>query len=275
LTATRGGGLLGLERDVMERLKLSGKTLALIAVAILAAAGTYAVASIPDSGGVITACWDHNNDTNHFGTLRVIDPSLPAAGHSNYEYSCLTNETQITWNQQGPTGPAGPQGPAGLQGVQGPQGPQPPETFLSFTGGVRNAILLSLPGVTGDSTIKGHKGNIELQSMSFAASKPKTGEIIIVKHFDKSSPTLFKAVATGKHFPTATITHRKAGGGQQEYLTFSMTNVSVTSVKNVGSPSDPRPQEQLTLTFGKVNVEFLGGNHHTSVQLTPHQFSLP
>jgi type VI secretion system secreted protein Hcp len=260
----------------MERLKLSGKTLALIAVAILVAAGTYAVASIPDSGGVITGCWYNVQDgAKPYGTLRLIDPSRSGTGATSDTYSCLSGETQITWNQQGPTGPAGPQGPAGLQGVQGAQGPQPPESFLAFTGGVRNAILMSLPGVTGDSTIKGHKGDVELQSMSFAASKPKMGEIIIVKHLDKSSPTLFKAVATGKHFQTATITHRKAGGGQKDYLRFSMTNVFITSAKNVGSPSDPRPEEQLTLTFKKVSVEFLGGNHHTSIQLTPHQFSLP
>ena len=100
----------------MDRLRASGKTLALIAFVILAAAGTYAVASIPGSGGVITGCWDHNNDTSHFGTLRVIDPSIPTTGHSNYEYSCLSNETQITWNQQGPTGPAGPTGPTGPVG---------------------------------------------------------------------------------------------------------------------------------------------------------------
>src|SRR4051795_5569238 len=122
----------------MDRLRTSAKTLALVAVAILIAAGTYAVASIPDGNGAITACWDHNNDTSHFGTLRVIDPSLPAAGHSNYEYSCLTNETQITWNQQGPQGPAGtagtagPAGPQGPTGAQGAQGTAPPATLLSF-----------------------------------------------------------------------------------------------------------------------------------------------
>src|SRR3954452_5525734 len=113
----------------MDRLRASAKTLVLIAVAILVGAGTYAVASIPGSDGVITACWDHNNDTSHFGTLRVIDPSIPASGHSSYEYSCLTDETQITWNQQGPAGPTGRAGP---QGALGPRGPVAPSTVLPF-----------------------------------------------------------------------------------------------------------------------------------------------
>src|SRR3954447_7560826 len=162
----------------MDRLRVSAKTLALIAVAILVAAGTYAVASIPGSDGVITACRDHNNDTSHFGTLRVIDPSLPASGHSNYEYSCLTNETQITWNQQGPQGPAGPVGPQGPSGAQGAEAPAPPLTLLSF--GTRgNAIFLSIAGIEGESSQKGHKADIELRQVSLggggSASKGKTG----------------------------------------------------------------------------------------------------
>jgi type VI secretion system Hcp family effector len=255
----------------MDRLKISAKTLALVAVAILIAAGTYAVASIPDGSGVITACWDHNNDTSHFGTLRVIDPSLPAAGHSNYEYSCLSNETQITWNQQGPTGPTGPAGPGG---PAGPQGAQASPSFLSFTGGVRSAILPSLPGIQGDSTIKGHKGDIELKSASVGGGKPKTGEIIVVKDLDKSSAALFQATATGKHFPLATIVFRKAGKGQHDYLKFTMTTVIVSSIKNVNSPSDPRPSEQVTLTFKKLGVEYLT-SHPSTIHLTPSQFAIP
>src|SRR3954464_1659213 len=99
----------------MERLRLSAKSLALIAIAILVAAGTYAVASIPGSDGVITACWDHTAGAT-YGALRVIDPSLSGNTRSANEYSCQSNETQLTWNQQGPTGPVGPAGPLGPQG---------------------------------------------------------------------------------------------------------------------------------------------------------------
>src|SRR5206468_7060947 len=119
-----------------------------------------------------------------------------------------------TWNQQGPTGPAGPQGPAGAQGLQGLQGARAPSSFLSFTGGVKNGILLSLPGIAGDSTVKGHKGDIGLQDFSFGgatstAAHGKTGEIIVVKRIDNSSPKLFRAAATGEHFKNAKITLRK------------------------------------------------------------------
>jgi type VI secretion system secreted protein Hcp len=253
----------------------------LIAVAILVTAGAVAVASIPGSNGVITACWDHNNDTSHFGTLRVIDPTIPASGHSNYEYSCLTNETQITWNQQGPvgpagaTGPAGPAGSTGPAGVQGPQGAARPFTVLSF--GTRgNAIFLSLPGVKGESTTKDHKDEIELVQMSVGgatggATKTHSGEFVIQKKIDKSSPVLFKACATGKHFVKASLTVRKAGGTQFDYLKFSLKDVLITSV-NGTTPSGGKPAEQLTLSFTKLSEQFLG-NHHTSINLTPNQFA--
>lgn len=51
---------------------------------------TIAVASIPSSSGVITACYINNK-----GDLRVIDPATTA---------CSKSETQITWSQQGASG---------------------------------------------------------------------------------------------------------------------------------------------------------------------------
>ena len=41
---------------------------------------------------------------------------------------------------------------------------------------------------------------------------------------------LLKACATGQHLKEATITRRKAGKGQQEFLVIKMNDVLVTSV---------------------------------------------
>jgi hypothetical protein len=77
------------------------------------------------------------------GTVRLIDPSLPASSLMSH---CTSLETQITWNQQGqpgPQGPAGAAGPAGPQGPKGdtgdagpagPQGPQGPKGDKGDTG---------------------------------------------------------------------------------------------------------------------------------------------
>lgn len=76
-----------------------------LVVGIVAVAAGVAYATIPDSGGVYTACMLKN-----VGTLRLIDPSLPSA---NLMSHCTSRETQITWNQKGQPGPTGPAGPPG------------------------------------------------------------------------------------------------------------------------------------------------------------------
>jgi hypothetical protein len=86
-----------------------GVVLAVIAVA--AAVGGVAYASIPDSAGVIHSCYLKSG-----GSLRVIDSAA----------KCGTNETSLNWNQQGPAGPAGPTGPTGSAGPAGPAGPTGP-----------------------------------------------------------------------------------------------------------------------------------------------------
>jgi len=84
------------------------------ALALAAALGGIAYASIPDSGGTIHGCYGTKD-----GTLRVIDPAA--------NLSCdPKREGTLDWNAQGPQGPAGPTGPAGSQGPAGPTGPQGP-----------------------------------------------------------------------------------------------------------------------------------------------------
>jgi len=45
-----------------------------------------------------------------------------------------TNETKISWNEEGPQGPAGPTGAEGPQGPQGAQGPAGPTSVVFYNG---------------------------------------------------------------------------------------------------------------------------------------------
>ena len=66
---------------------------------------SVAVASIPDSSGVIHGCYKTAN-----GQLRIIDTASD---------SCRPSETAISWNQTGAQGPPGQPGPAGgLSSIQ-------------------------------------------------------------------------------------------------------------------------------------------------------------
>jgi len=69
-----------------------------VAAFLLAVAGGIAYATIPDSSGVIHACF-----LNQEGQLRVIDTGA----------TCRRNETPLSWNQTGSQGQQGPPGPAG------------------------------------------------------------------------------------------------------------------------------------------------------------------
>ena len=75
----------------------------LIVSVLIVAAGTVALASIPDSAGVIHGCYKSAT-----GALRVIDTATQ---------ECRASETPISWNQVGPAGATGPQGPQGPSGV--------------------------------------------------------------------------------------------------------------------------------------------------------------
>src|SRR4051812_9091798 len=89
-----------------------------LGVSAAVALGTgVAFGSIPDSGGVIHACYNKTN-----GKLRVTDATNPKLG------ACLASlESAVDWNQQGPAGPVGATGPKGDTGATGPAGGQGPE----------------------------------------------------------------------------------------------------------------------------------------------------
>jgi hypothetical protein len=72
--------------------------MAVAIVALVLAAGGFAVAAIPGKDGSITACFSKRS-----GALRVVAASKP----------CRPGERRIVWSQEGPRGPRGVTGPAG------------------------------------------------------------------------------------------------------------------------------------------------------------------
>jgi type VI secretion system secreted protein Hcp len=127
-------------------------------------------------------------------------------------------------------------------------------------------IFAKLGDIKGESLDDKHKDEIEVLSFSWGATNPiivsSSGsaagrvtfkDLSIVHSIDKASPLLMKACVTGTHLKDATITQRKAGKGQQEFLIFKMNDVIITSVTQVSGNPDA---ETVTLTFAKVDVEY-------------------
>lgn len=131
--------------------------------------------------------------------------------------------------------------------------------------------FLKIDGIEGESSDKTHKGEIEIESFSWGAANTGTGSVgggagagkVSFQDFhftmpiSKASPALMQACATGKHFPTATLTCRKAGGSQVEFLKIKLADILVSSYANGGADikQDELPVDQLSLNF--VKIDFL------------------
>jgi type VI secretion system secreted protein Hcp len=130
-------------------------------------------------------------------------------------------------------------------------------------------IFAKIGDIKGESLDAKHKDEIEVLSFSWGVANPgSTGsgpgtgtgkatfqDLSIVHGIDKATPELLKACATGLHIKDATITHRKAGKGQQEYLIIKLNDVTITAVSHAGSEDQPYA-ESVSLKFAKVDLEY-------------------
>jgi type VI secretion system secreted protein Hcp len=142
---------------------------------------------------------------------------------------------------------------------------------LVFAPVARAAVdgYLKFDGVEGESTHQDHKGAIELDSFQFGslrsaaerasqsagagAGKVTFNPFSITRKVDKASPSLFRACADGKHFPTATISMRKAGGTQQEFVVVKLKDVFISGYRTSGG--GPSQTETFTVNAADATLE--------------------
>ena len=123
--------------------------------------------------------------------------------------------------------------------------------------------------IKGESLDDKHKDEVEILSWSWGLSHEASGpgpggggagaktsfkDLQFTHVIDKASPQLMTACATGQHLKDATITARKAGHGQQEFLIIKMNDVVITSVA-LASSGEP-PTENVGMQFAKVDLEY-------------------
>ena len=131
--------------------------------------------------------------------------------------------------------------------------------------------FLKIDGVQGESSQDGHVGEIEVLSFSWGESNKAAGpahgggggagkvsmqDFQFVMGLNRASVGLMKACATGQHIKTATLSARKAGKGQQEYLTFKFRDVLVSSFQTAGTEETPVPTDSVSFNFAKIEVEY-------------------
>ena len=130
-------------------------------------------------------------------------------------------------------------------------------------------IFAKIGDIKGESVDAKHKDEIEVLSFSWGvtnsgsagsgsgsgAGRATFQDLSIVHGIDMATPALLKACATGLHIKDATITHRKAGKGQQEYLIIRLNDVTITAVSHDGAEDQPYA-ESVSLKFAKVDLEY-------------------
>ena len=131
------------------------------------------------------------------------------------------------------------------------------------------SIFARIGTIQGESQDDKHKDEIEVLAWSWGLSQSATivhgggggqgraslQDFNFTHYLDKASPVLMTACATGEHIKDATITIRKAGKDEQEYLVIAMTDVLVTSVSTSGSEGD-NAMEAVSLAFAKVDLAY-------------------
>ena len=128
--------------------------------------------------------------------------------------------------------------------------------------------FLKLDGIPGESRDVKHKGEIQLESFSWGESNPPAPvvgggagagkvhvqDLNVLKRLDKASPKLFLACASGEHIKEATLTARKAGKGQQEFLVFKLTDLLVSSYQTSGGGEEPT--DSVSFNFATIQLEY-------------------
>lgn len=154
---------------------------------------------------------------------------------------------------------------------------QSPIESIPVAHGAQVDYFLKIDGIDGESADDRHKNEIDILSFSWGANEPginargplgglRTGggggagkatfqDFHFVKEVDKASPKLMLSTATGQHYPKATLSVRKAGGGQQEFMMITLTDVLVTSYQTGGSQGSV-PTDQFSLNYSKIEFEY-------------------
>jgi type VI secretion system secreted protein Hcp len=122
-------------------------------------------------------------------------------------------------------------------------------------------IFLDIPGISGESTVAGHVGSIEVSSWSWGASVaistgsggvlirgPLTSHVTLVKSIDKATPPLFTKCNAGQTIPLVTVQLVRYDG--QTYMKYDLKNVLIAAITHGDVNGDGTPDEKIDLDLG-------------------------
>lgn len=132
------------------------------------------------------------------------------------------------------------------------------------------AVFARIGTIKGESQDTRHRDEIDVLTWSWGVFRSTVGgqsgggaatgkatfhDFVLTHHIDRASPLLLKACVTGQHAKDATITVRRPGGGQQEYLVITLGDVLVSGV-STSVAEDGSTHESVILSFGRVDLDY-------------------
>lgn len=128
-------------------------------------------------------------------------------------------------------------------------------------------IYMSIEGLPGLSTAKGHEKSHNISSFSWGASRPPQSaprftEFNVFFNPLASASKMMLACANGQHFDRAVIESVKSSdGGEVPYLVITLTDVLISSFQQAGSEGEGSPPGvAMSLNFSKIEYRtFWGG----------------
>ncbi len=150
--------------------------------------------------------------------------------------------------------------------------------------------FLKIDGIPGESKDAKHKDEIQMLSFSFGetnagtfasgggggAGKVQMQDFHFVMNVNKASPKLFLSCANGSHIKAATLTARKAGKDQQDYLIIKFGDLLISSFQTSGqADAGHLPLDQISFNFAKIDITYkeqkadgtLGGSTNVNYDL--------
>jgi len=134
-------------------------------------------------------------------------------------------------------------------------------------------LFLKIEGIEGECQDLKHKGELRIvafqKGVSNAGASGAGGaegigtsvwqDAVFTMRADKSMPKLFTLCATGERVKKAVLTFRKAGKGQQEFLTITFSDALVSKFEMTGArDSDAVPTVVFAFNFAQIDEDYKG-----------------
>ena len=132
-------------------------------------------------------------------------------------------------------------------------------------------MLLSVPGIAGESVVSGHGGETRILSMNLGtlgetgrptlqqlqrANTPCVNRMMLTKLLDTTTADFMTAALAGTLYTSVRLTVRQVAGSSFDLLVITLTNVKIASSTLNGTEGVDPPTEMITLQYQNAKGVF-------------------